>query len=163
MKKNNLEVGECAALTLPFVGNQADFMFLEECDICDRDSEISLSTSMPLTLPEDSDADLPLDPPPDAVRIDDPRMGGLRVARNLGGELFCRRLGYFGFVAASNRDHYATLEDGPEERYVWTLEGALPQIDLLTSGESIVVYDTLWCNCAWGGTLGAAVGWDAML
>lgn len=150
VKKKDLDVAECAALTLPFVGNQADFMFLEECDICDRDSEISLSTSMPLTLPDDAGNNLPLDPPADAERLDFPRLGGLRVGRTVSGDTICDRLGYrTGALAASAYDHYATFEDSAEDRYVWipAEQGQNLEVHLLSPGESITLYETLWCNC----------------
>jgi hypothetical protein len=153
VKKNNLDVAECAALTLPFVGNQADFMFLEECDICDRNSEISLSTSMPLTQPDDADNNLPLDPPADAERLDFPRLGGLRVVRTVSGDTICDRLGYpTGALAASAYDHYATFEDSAEDRYVWmpAEQGQNLEVHRLSPGESITLYETLWCNCRSG-------------
>eukprot|EP00040_Diaphanoeca_grandis_P036917 m.237891 g.237891 ORF g.237891 m.237891 type:complete len:1772 (-) comp33716_c1_seq2:149-5464(-) len=42
IKGGGMAMNECKALSLPFIDNQIDFAFLEECSICDESSSIDL-------------------------------------------------------------------------------------------------------------------------
>lgn len=138
-----LDVGDCAALTLPFVGNQADFMFESECDICDRDKDIGLSTGMPPTEIPDDGSQLPLVPPNDVALIREPRYGQVRLTRDEPADNVCITHGYpMGAVASTVTLYRVRLSDPPETRTVW----GSSQLLILQAGASQLLWDTIWCN-----------------
>eukprot|EP00049_Salpingoeca_infusionum_P019456 m.361947 g.361947 ORF g.361947 m.361947 type:complete len:1891 (+) comp20020_c0_seq1:168-5840(+) len=132
----NVDLEECKPLNLPFVGNQADFMFLEACEICSKDSSL-LSTAAP---------DMREDLPPEVFVINEPRLYGFPLqADPLGTDSPCLRFGYDQYSAEGDRS--VDYIDPHEVPLIWSAkeeEALIPHAETLF-GDGTAVYSRIWC------------------